>query len=196
MASIKRLASQSVSRNPAPKDEEDDDQEEGEEEDGQSTALATVEYSRQEMALWDSLEAIERIALSEVMVKASYGAIVVGNLIERVELQNGPGKSKTNPDGLWYAYRIELIRPLGPIDDPDTGEVIEAKPGDYVMVPETARLATLNRFLGCAIALRPIGTKALKGKKAMWLYEGRLISREKIEVAPDGTAVIRTPKKG
>jgi hypothetical protein len=189
MASIKRLASQTVSRNPAPKDDEEIENDEGEE--GESVALATIEYSKAELAMWDGLEAIERIALSEIMVKAAYGAIVVGNIIERVELKNGPGKSKTNPDGDWYCYRIELIRPLGPIDDPETGEVIEAKPGDYVLVPETARLAALTRFVGCCVALRPKGTKALKGKKAMWLYEGVLISRERMD--PDAPLVTNTP---
>jgi hypothetical protein len=152
---------------------------------GETRAITRIEYSAAELKAWNDMQdgAIERIPLEEVMIKANYGLTVVGNLIDRVELSNGPGKSKTNPEGLWYAYRIEAIRSIGPVIDGDTGEEIMVYPGGYCLIPETAKLAALARFVGSCIALRPKGQKPMKaGKNPMWLYEGVCLSRTPMAV--------------
>ncbi len=166
---------------PAVEDKDESDIEERE--------LVAHEYTAAEIAEWTALTSaagIEKIALADILVKAEYGCLVAGNLIERVELTGGATR-RDNPTGIWYAYRFQLTRPIGPVEDPETGEVVTGDPGDFALVPETVKLIALAAYVGKCIALRPTSQQRLKGsKKSMWRYEAAVLSHTPMAIPSRG----------
>lgn len=78
-------------------------------------------------------------------------------------------------NGPWSAYVVELTRPC-PVASFD-GEVREAKAGEEVLLPKTAKLEGLSRFLHpkaiVEVRVKPLEQVKIGKGRTMWRYEIR-----------------------